>query len=76
MFFLYFRKGIFRTLTYLEPEAYSEHCFVKIATYLTFWPQPSKFFLKKPALKKLLIFSQKKASLIFREMKLALLHPS
>ena len=24
--FLYFRKGIFRTLTYLEPEAYSEHC--------------------------------------------------
>ena len=43
--FLYFRKGVFRTIAYLdieaysEPEAYSEHCqtstierFVKIAT--------------------------------------------
>ena len=37
--FLYFRKGIFRTLAYSKPETYSEHCqtstmerFAKIAT--------------------------------------------
>ena len=41
--FLYFRKGIFRTLAYLEPETYSEHCqtstmerVAKIATQRTF----------------------------------------
>ena len=41
--FLYFRKGIFRTLAYLEPETYSEHYqtstmerVAKIATQRTF----------------------------------------
>ena len=34
----------------------------------TFRPQPSKFFPKRSALKKFLIFPQKKAFLIFPEM--------
>ena len=47
-------------------------------------PQPSKcfpkinfiyFFLKKPALKKFLIFSQKKAFLIFPEMESCTFQP-
>ena len=54
-FFLYFGKGIFRTLpylevkAYLEPEVNSEHCqtstmerFVKIATWRTFKPNLEK----------------------------------
>ena len=61
---------------YSKPEAYSEHCqtstiesFAKIATKRTFQPQCPKLFPKKfpkkPALKKFLIFSQKKAFLMF-----------
>ena len=46
-------RGIFRTLVYSEPEAYSEHCqtstierFVKIAIQRTSRPQHSKLFPK------------------------------
>ena len=53
-FFLYFGRGIFRTLTSIELEAYSEHCqtltierFAKITTQRTFWLQSSKCFPKK-----------------------------
>ena len=48
--FLYFWKAIFRTLAYLELEAYSEHCqtptmecFAKIAAQHIFQPQPQNF---------------------------------
>ena len=54
IFSLYFGKGIFRILVYSEPDTYSEHSqtstmerFAKIATWRTFWPQPSKSFPKK-----------------------------
>ena len=62
-------------MTCLEPEAYSEHCqtsmmerFCRNSYLAHFSGLASKFFhkkllyicLKKPALKKLLIFSQKK----------------
>ena len=43
--FLYFGKSIFRTLTYSEPETYSniyDETFCKIATWHTLQPQPSK----------------------------------
>ena len=67
--FLYFEKGIFRTLVYSEPDTYSEHCqtstierFAKIATWRTFWSQPSKSFPKK--LKKMR--NEKKKKIIFR----------
>ena len=39
-----------------------------------FRSQPSKFFPKKPALKKFLIFSQEKAFLIFSQMKPYIFH--
>ena len=48
--FLYFWKGIFKILAYLELEAHSEHCqtrtmecFAKIAAQLIFRPQPQNF---------------------------------
>ena len=40
-----------------------------------FRPEPSKFFPKKPALKKFLILSQRKAFLIFPEMEPCTFHP-
>ena len=68
--FLIFRKGIFRTLAYLQlkaysdHKAYSEHCrtsamksFAKIATQRTSLKKNLLyFFLKNNALKKILIF--------------------
>ena len=52
-FFLHFGKVIFSTMSYLELEAYSEHCqasmmerFAELDTWCTFRPQSSKFFPK------------------------------
>ena len=80
-FFLYFGKGIFRTLVYLElevyskPEAYSEHSqtytmarFAKIASQRTFQLQSLKCFHKKPDLRNFFIFREKELSLTFHEV--------
>ena len=70
-FFLYFGKGIFRTLAclelevYSECETYSEHCetstmkcFAK-NSYLAHFPASAlNFFPKKPTLKNFLIFPE------------------
>ena len=54
IFFVIFRKGIFRTQACLEPKAYPEHCqtsamdsFAKIATYRTFKPKLNKTVEKR-----------------------------
>ena len=82
-FFLYFGKGIFRTLACLELEAYSESetysehcqtstmkCFAK-NSYLALFPASAlNFFPKKPTLKNFLIFPETetpKKFLIFQE---------
>ena len=73
-FFLNFGKGVYRTLTYLELQAYSEHfqtsmmdCFAKIATWRTFRPQPTKVFPKKTCSEKVSYIFLKKVFLIFWE---------
>ena len=73
-FFLYFGKGIFRTLVYSEPETYSEQYqtptmerFAKIATWRTFLYFDKKNFLpfpspkngKSPLLKNFLYFGKR-----------------
>ena len=73
--------SIFRTLAYLEPEAYSEHCqtcvMKRFATWRIFSPSskkqkkitPRKWNFLALMLKKLLIFSRKKTLLILQETK-------
>ena len=55
MFFLNFGKGIFRTLVYSEPKAYSKHCqastmerFAKIASWRIFRPKLQKIKKNPP----------------------------
>ena len=78
--FLYFGKGIFRTLAYLEPEAYAEpeayleHCqtstmegFVKIATWLPTFSAHDRKIKKDPSREKFLYPNMKQILTFFQK---------